>query len=146
MQPSATVSSMKSKKRDTTHTSLNFFFFSREDRTESSKEPEYVPSSSGMQDIAAGFRLLLLMTLQLYLPSATSSPPPVSSCSGLFTWCQPLYANCCAVLLYFSRYCMVNFNCFLYLLYLSFYVLFVWKLLSAYYSRVLYSQLCYLGT
>ena len=37
-------------------------------------------------------------------------PPPASNSSCLFTWRQPLYASCCSVLLYFSRYCSVQFS------------------------------------
>ena len=37
-------------------------------------------------------------------------PPPASNSSCLFTWCPPLYASCCSVLLYFSRYCSVQFS------------------------------------
>ena len=50
MQSSATMSSMK--KRATTQTSLDCFL-KRVDRIESSKEPEPVPSLSGMSGIAA---------------------------------------------------------------------------------------------
>ena len=50
--------------------------------------------------------LPLLMILQLYrLPS----PLPISN-SSLFTQCQPLFVNYCTVLLYFSRYCSVQFS------------------------------------
>ena len=56
-------------------------------------------------------RLLLLTILQLYhLPPPL--PPPVSNSSCLFTRCQPLYASCCSVLLYFSRYCTVRLKMF----------------------------------
>ena len=55
--------------------------------------------------------LLLLTILQLYyLPPPPS--PPVSNSSCLFTRCQPLYASCCTVLLYFSRYCSVRLKMF----------------------------------
>ena len=50
--------------------------------------------------------LLLLTTPQLYhLPPP--SPLPLSNIYCLFTCCQPLYASCCTVLLYFSRYCKI---------------------------------------
>ena len=63
-------------------------------------------------------RLLLLMILQLYhLPPPL--PSPVSNSSCLFTQCQPLYARCCAVLLYFSRYCTVRLKMFPYFFCLS---------------------------
>ena len=56
--------------------------------------------------------LLLLMILQLYhLPPPIF--PPVSNSSCLYTSCQPLYASCCTVLLYFSRYYTIRLkNCF----------------------------------
>ena len=44
------------------------------------------------------------------LPSPTSFPPPVSNTSCLFTRCQPQ----CTVLLYFSRYCTVRSNVFIF--------------------------------
>ena len=55
-----------------------------------SKEPEPVPSTSGMNETSACLRLLLLMTLQLchLIPTL---PPPVSNSSCLFTRCQRLY-------------------------------------------------------
>ena len=37
-------------------------------------------------------------------------PPPVSNSSCLFIWCQPLYPSCYSILLYFSRYCSVQFS------------------------------------
>ena len=67
--------------------------------------------------------LLLLTILQLYrLPPPL--PPPVSNSSCLFTQCQPLYASCCAVLLYFSRYCTVRLKMFSLFFVFAFYVLF----------------------
>ena len=50
----------------------------------------------------------LLMVLQLHNISPPL-PPPVGHSSWLLTWCQPLYAGCCTVLLYFSRNCTVGF-------------------------------------
>ncbi|XP_059778263.1 tigger transposable element-derived protein 1-like [Balaenoptera ricei] len=88
------------KKRATTQTSLDHFF-KRVDRIESSKEPEPVPSGSGVSEIAACPPSPIADD-----PSALSSPPPlpppVSNSSCLFTRCQPLDASCCTVLLYFS--------------------------------------------
>ena len=51
--------------------------------------------------------LLLLTILQLYY-HPPPLPPPVSNSSCLLTQCQPLYASCYTVLLYFSRYCRFN--------------------------------------
>ena len=66
-----------------------------------------VPSMSGMSEIPA------------YPPIAddpSALPSPISSLSSssscLFTWCQPLYASCCIVQLYFSRYCTVRLKMF----------------------------------
>ena len=71
--------------------------------------------------------LLLLMILRLHrLPLPLC--PPVSNFSCLFSQSQPLYASCCTVLLYFSRYCIIRlkvFSLFLCLLY----VISVWKVL-----------------
>ena len=52
MRSSATVSSMVRKKKATTQTSQDHFF-KRIDEIECSKEPEPVPSTSGMGEIAA---------------------------------------------------------------------------------------------
>ena len=72
--------------------------------------------------------LLLLTILQLYhLPPPL--PPPVSNSSCLFTRCQPLYASCCTVLLYFSGYCTVRLKMFSLFFVFVFYVSFVWKVL-----------------
>ena len=89
------------KKRATTQTLLDHFF-KRVDRIESSKEP--VPSTSGMSEIAA-----CLSSPIADDPSALPSP---TSSSCLFTRCQPLYASCYTVLLYFSRYCTVRLKMF----------------------------------
>ena len=87
----------------------------------SSEEPEPEPSTSGVSKIAA-LRLLLLTILQLYhLPPPL--PPPVSNSSCLFTRCQPLYASCCTVLLYFSRYCTVRLKMFYFLCFFFMYYL-----------------------
>ena len=63
-------------------------------------------------------RLLLLSVLSLYhFPPLL--PPPVSNSSCLFTWCQPLYASWCTVLLYFSRSCTVKLKLFYFLHFLN---------------------------
>ena len=61
------------KKRATTQTSLDPFF-KRVDRIESSKEPEPMPSKSGMSDIAACPPSPIAHDPSV-LPSPTSSPP-----------------------------------------------------------------------
>ena len=70
MQFSATVSSMMGKKTKSYYPDI---FFKRADRIESSKEPEPVPSASGMSELA-----LALYLLYVDSPSAlrflTSSP------------------------------------------------------------------------
>ena len=94
----------------------------------SSKEPEPVPSMSGVSEIAACPLSPIVMILQLYhLPPPL--PLPVSNSSCLFTRCQPPYASCCTVLLYFSRYCTVRLTMFSLFFVFVFYVLFVWKVL-----------------
>ena len=98
------------KKRATTQTSLDRFF-KRVDRLESSKEPAPEPSTSGMSAIAAR-PPSPIADVPSALPSPTSSPPPVSNSSCLFTRCQPLYASCCTVLLYFSRDCTLRLQMF----------------------------------
>ena len=81
MQSNATVPSYE-KKRATVQTSLDHFF-KRVDRIESSKEPESVPSTSGMSEIAA---CPLSPTANnpsaLLLPPPL--PPPLSNSSCLF--------------------------------------------------------------
>ena len=62
-------------------------------------------------NIRCEWNCTLLMTLQLYhLPAPL--PPPVGNSSCLLTRCQPLYDSCCAVLLYFSRSCIVRIKMF----------------------------------
>ena len=97
------------KIRSTTQMSLDHFF-KRVDRVEPSKEPEPVPSTSGMNETSACLRLLLLMTLQLYHLRPTL-PPPVSNSSCLFTQCQPPCAIYCIVPLYFSTSCKIKNIC-----------------------------------
>ena len=88
------------KNRAATQMSLACFF-KKVDRIESSKEPEPVPSSSGMSEVAACSPSPIADNPQLHhLPPPL--PTPVSNPSCLFTWCQPLYASCCTVLLYFQ--------------------------------------------
>ena len=97
MQSSATMLSMKN--RATTQTSLDCFL-KRIDRTESSKEPEPVPSPSGMSGIAACPPSPVADDPSL-LPAPTSSP---SSSQSLFLpghllptpVCQLLYCVLCA--------------------------------------------------
>ena len=123
MQSSATMSSIMRKKRATTQTSLDHIF-KRVDRIESSKEPEPLPSASGMSEIEAYPPSPIANDLQLYhLPPPL--PPPVSNSSCLFTRCQPLYASCCTVLLYFSRCCTVRLKMFSSVFVFVFYALFV---------------------
>ena len=69
--------------------------------------------------------LLLLMILHLY-HLLSLLHPPVSSCSCLFTWCQSLYARCYGTTVP-SRCYTVRLKMFL--LFLCFYVLFMWKVL-----------------
>jgi len=55
--------------------------------------------------------LLLVMILQLYHFSPPL-PPPIRISSCLLTQWQPLYASCCIVLLYFSRYSTARLKMF----------------------------------
>ena len=74
-------------------------FFRRVDRIESSKEPEPVPSTSGVSDIAA-CPPSPIADYPSALPSPISSPPPARNSFCLLTRCQPLYAGCCAIVLF----------------------------------------------
>ena len=98
---------MAQKRRAAIRTSLDCSF-RKVDRIESSKESEPV-STSGMSEIA--LRLLLLTILQRHHPPP-ALPPPVGNSSRLFAQCQPPYASCCTVLLYFSRCCTVRLKLF----------------------------------
>ena len=88
------------KKRAPIQTTLDRFF-KRVDRTESGKEPEPVPSASGVSEAAAcpPACLPLLPTLQLQT-ICRPPPPPVTNSS-----CLSLRAGCYTVLLYFPRPC-----------------------------------------
>ena len=86
------------KKKATTQTSLNHFF-KRVERIVSNKEPEPVPSTSGMSDTST-CPLSSIADDPSALPTPTSS---ISNSSCLFTWCHPLCASCYTMLLYFSR-------------------------------------------
>ena len=64
--------------------------------------------------------LLLLMIFQLHHLSPPLAPP-VNNSSCLVTRCQPLYASCCILLLYFSRYftlkMLLILLCFMFFMY-----------------------------
>ena len=80
---------------------------------ELSKMWTWVPSASGLSEIAACPHLLLLTILQLcHLP--TPRPSPVSNPSCPFIQYPPLSASCCTILLYFSRHCTVRLNTFIF--------------------------------
>ena len=85
--------------------------------------------------VQLSLHLLLLMIVQF-----SHLPPPLSLVSNccLFTRCQPLYASCCTVPLYFSRYCTVRLKYFIYFLVCFLCIICVLLLLS-HISRV---QLC----
>ena len=79
----------------------------------------HVQSHKEWVKLQLALHLLLLMILQLYhLPPPL--PPPASNSSCLFTRCQPLYASCYTVLLYFSRYCTVRVKMFIFCICLFF--------------------------
>ena len=99
------------KKRATTQTSLDYFF-KRVDRIESSKEPELVPSTSGVSEIAACPPSPIADNPSA-LPCPTPSlTPPISNSSCLFTLCQPLYASCCRTIVLFKVLCCKILNVF----------------------------------
>ena len=101
--------------------------FFQEDRIESSKEPEFLPSTLGMSAISACPPSLIADSPST-LPSPTSS---LSSSQYLFLpvhLMPALHASCCAVLLYLSRYCIVRLK-MISLFFICFYVLFVRKVL-----------------
>ena len=83
MQSSATVSSMMRKKELLSRHHW-IIFFKRVDRIESSKEPEPVPSTSGVSEIAACSPSPIADDPSaLHLPPCL--PPPVSNSSCMFT-------------------------------------------------------------
>ena len=93
MQSSATMSSMK--KRATTQTSLDRFL-KRVDRIESGKEPEALPSPSGLSEIAA-CPLSPVANSPSALPSPTSSPSSsqqLPACSPAAKPCVPAHVLC----------------------------------------------------
>ena len=76
----------------------HWIIFSRVGKTESSKEPEPGPLTSGVSEIAACPLSPIDSTLYYLLSLLLSS----STC--LFTQCQPHPASACIALLYFLRY------------------------------------------
>lgn len=113
MQFCCTTSSvMRKKKRATIQTSLDHFY-KRAHRTESSKEPEPVPSTLGMRETATCPPFPIADDSSA-LPSPTFSlPPPLPSKKEagearlqvtLLAQFQPLYARCCTVLLYYCTF------------------------------------------
>ena len=62
----------------------------------------------------------------------------VSNSSCLFTWCQPLYASCCTILLCFSRYCTVRLKIFSFV-YVCFLCIIYVKSIITHYTTVLYN-------
>ena len=79
----------------------------RVDRTESSKEPDPVPSTSGVSETAACPPSLIADD-----PSALPSPTLFLFRSVTLLACSldatPCITSCCTVLLYFSRYCKIK--------------------------------------
>ena len=75
---------------------------------------EPVPSASAVSDVTA-CPASPIADRPSAPPSPTSSPPPVSNSSRLFTRCQPLYASYCTALLCFSSSCLVRWNMFYFL-------------------------------
>ena len=65
--------------------------------------------------------LLLVMILQLYHFSPPL-PPPIRISSCLLTQWQLLYASCCIVLLYFSRYSTARLKMFYFVVFLMYYL------------------------
>ena len=102
------------KKRATTQTSLDHFFkegIGSSNELSPARNQNLCHQRQAWVKLQLALRLLLLTILQLYhLPPPL--PPPVSNSSCLFTRSQPLYASCCTVLLYFSRYCPVRLKMF----------------------------------
>ena len=109
MQPSATVSSMM-REKELLPRHHWVIFFKRVDKIESIKEPEPVPLASDVSEISACPPSV--GDDPSALPSPAPLPPPGSNSSSLFTGCQPLYASCCTILLYFLRYCALRFKTF----------------------------------
>ena len=102
------------------HINLQVVNFQRWEHTfGSSKEPEPVPSASGMSETAADPQPPVADGASA-LPPLLPLSPPVSDFSCLFSLCQPLYASCCTVLLYFPRYSTAWLKMFSFLLRLVF--------------------------
>ena len=111
------------KKRATTQTSL-YSFFKRLIELNPARNQNPCHQRQAKVKLQLALCLLLLVILQLYhLPPPL--PPPVSNSSCLFTEGQPLYASCCTILLYFSRYYTVRLKMFSSFFVFVFYVLFV---------------------
>ena len=111
MQTSATMSVMTREKNCSPNITGSFFFPKWVARIESSKEPEPVPSISGMSEtVACPPSPVADDPPAPHLPPPL--PPPGSNSSCQFHWCQSLYAGSCTELPYFSSYCTVRFKMF----------------------------------
>ena len=116
VQSSAAVSPVMRKKELLPGHRWIVFFFKRVDRIEFSKEPNPVPTTSGVSEIAACPPSPVADDPSAPL-SPISSPSSVSNSSCLFTRCQPLHSSCCSVLFKVKMLSLF--------LMLAFYVLFV---------------------
>ena len=88
-------------------------------------------STSSMSEIAAS--LCAVADDPAALPSPPPLPPPVRNPGCPFTQGQPLYASCCTVLLYFSRYCAIRLKMIFYFLCLCF----MYYLCEKYYNPII---------
>ena len=109
------------KKRVTTQISLDFFFFRKVDRIESSKEPESVPSAPGMSETAACPPSPIADDPSA-LPSPTSSPNSSQSLFLPVHLIQSLYQLLCSTSVAFKvlyyKIKKVLFLCLLFMYYL----------------------------
>ena len=132
----ATMSSVMRKKRATTQTSLDFFFFhflGEEIELNPTRNQNPCYQHQAWVELQLVSHLLsLMMLLPCHHPPPL--PSPIGCFSALLTGFQPLDSSHCTALLHVSKHCTVRFKIFSLFFCICFFFMlsFVWKVLQTY--------------